>query len=123
MPISALNESPQRHFFTTRLGTAIVKVETINESAELEWLDKVQLRFRLKYTSSFYGSCALNGRLSGLRTRLVLDERSIVIETCEVKRGSSAALATLANSFMRKILLQHSSLKDADSQVWLRVSK
>jgi hypothetical protein len=49
-----------------------------------------------------------------------LDEQSIVLETCQSKRGSSAAIAALAVTFMKKILLKNPSIEGLDGQVWRR---
>lgn len=98
----------------------MVRIEMINEKAELDWLDKKELRFRLRYSSTFYGSCVINGSLMKRGTGLVMDRKSIVMESFNVKKGTPALLNSLATTFLRKILVRDGSVDGLDRQVWRR---
>jgi hypothetical protein len=89
-----------------------VQFTDLNEKASLEWLDTEDLAFRFEYSNRFYGSCTLVAKLARCRTHLTLDDKSLLIESHQVKRGDQSALSNLATTFLRLLLLRSQSLED-----------
>ena len=91
--------------------TSPISFKDVNERARIDQSEAGSALFSFRYVNDFYGSCEfVAGVIEQEHLPLRLDEDSISLETCHIKKGNLPILLSISKLFLRRMLGKFSSV-------------